>query len=118
MTERYSLGYDAWGQIHESVEFDSDGTARVRFDFDNTHQMDANAASRNDGSNGYTASREMRKIIEIDPGSYVLIATINGVKPYSPEHDEIVLKLAQSSDWRNIKTVDGGVRKKMVGAGG
>ena len=116
MTGKYSLGWDAWGQVHESLVFDdADGTAHVVFEGDNTAQLDANREMRNDGSNGFSESRELRKIIELDPASYLLIATLNGVRPYSPEHDEIVLKLAQSSDWRNIKCVDGGVRRSMVG---
>jgi hypothetical protein len=117
MTDRVSLGWDAWGQVHESVEFnDADGTATLRFDGDNTAQLDANSAARNDGTNGFTDSREMRKIIELDPASILVIAQIWGVRPLSPEFDDVVLKLARSNDWRNIRTVDGGIRREMTGA--
>lgn len=116
MTEKLSLGFDAWGQVEEVLEFDGDDTARVVFKGDNGAQMDANRDMRNDGSNGFSDSREMRKIIELDPTSALLIATMYGVAPLSAEFDEVVLRLASDNDWRNLKTVDGGIRRGMVGA--
>lgn len=115
MTEKLSLGFDAWGQVEEVLEFDGDDVARVVFKGDNGAQMDANQYARNDGTNGFTESREMRKIIELDPTSALLIATMYGVVPLSPEFDEVVLRLCQDPDWRNLKTVEGGIRRDMVG---
>lgn len=114
MSERYSLGWDAWGQVHEYLEFDEDGMARVVWSGDNVHQMNANHEARNDGTNGFTQSREMRKIIELDPASVMTIATIHGVKPLTAEFDDLVLRLARDGDWKNIRTVDGGIKRRMV----
>ena len=55
----------------------------------------------------------LNPIIELDPGSYLLIAKINGVEPYSRDHDDLVLKLARTSDWKHIKTVNGDIRSSM-----
>lgn len=114
MTERRSLGYDAWGQMEEFVEFDGDDVARVVFRGDNEAQLDFNKIQQNDGSNGWSESKELRKIIELDYTSYLLIATMHGVRPCSRDHDELILRLAQSDEWRHIKTVDGKVRDKMI----
>lgn len=114
---RFDLGWDAFGQIRETLHVEETRhgmvSGGVEFTFDPAHQIDANAVMRNDGSNGWNESRDLRKIIELDPGSYLLIAQLNGVRPYSPEHDELVLKLARSSDWKNIKVVDGDIRTRM-----
>lgn len=114
---KYDLGWDAFGQIRETLHVEEGrGTVSggVSFTFDPQWMLDANAVSRGDGSNGYNAAKDLRKIIELDPGSYLLIAKLNGVRPYSPEHDDLVLKLARSSDWKNIKTVDGDIRTRMA----
>lgn len=114
MTERRSLGFDAWGTMEEFVEFDGDDIARVVFKGDNEAQLDLNKIQQNDGSNGWNPDRDFRKIIELDNTSYLLIATMHGVKPGSRDHDELILRLAQSDEWRHIKTVDGNVRDKMI----
>lgn len=115
MTDRHSLGFDAWGQVEEVVEFDGDDVARVVFKGNNDAQMDANMAMRNDGSNGFSPSHELRKIIDLDAASALLIASLYQVKLFSAEFDDLVLKLATDPDWKNLKTVDGGIRRGMSG---
>lgn len=113
MTEKFSLGTDVWGQVRETLVFEGD-SAHVRFDGDNTAQMDANAIMRNDGSNGFNAERDFRKIAELDPASAYTLAIMWGVAPLSPEFDEKFLKLIQSGDFRNLKTASGNVPDAMV----
>lgn len=113
MTDTYTLGSDAWGTVEDFIHFDGD-RAVVGFRGDNTARMDENARLRNDGSNGYSPSRELRHIIELDNASILLIASMYQVKPLSPEFDEIVLRLANDPDWKNIRVCDGPVGTKMA----
>ena len=116
--DTFDLGWDAFGLIRETLHVDEErhgkSSGTVTFTFDPDYQLAANAQMRNDGTDGWNAARDMRKIIELDPGSYLLIAQLNGVRPYSREHDEIVLKLARSRDWKQLRTGEGDIRTRMV----
>ena len=116
MGERRSLGTDAFGVSQEFVDFDdSEGTYRIVSQGDNAEFDKYRAMRRNDGSNGFWPSRDMREIGSFSPEEHKMIARIHGVPYGSREHDEVCLKILRDPDYKNLRTTSSsGIPRSVV----
>ena len=115
MGERRSLGTDPWGSLEEFLEFENDGTARIVSQGENAPFDEYRKQRRNDGSNGFWPSRDMRELGSFSPEEHKMIARIHGVPYGSREHDEVCLKILRDPDYKNLRTTSSsGIPRSVV----
>ena len=73
-----------------------------------TALLDKNNQERNDGSNGYTASRDLRKIAEIDAVTILRLLTDFNIDVYNKEDMPRLKKWLRDRDNRGFTTVRAG----------
>jgi hypothetical protein len=73
--------------------------------------LDANKAAYNDGTNGYTPSRELRHVAEIP--FIVALEWMNkfGVNVFDKNHKPAVRRLLNSSDYLYLRTAPGQLQR-------
>ena len=68
----------------------------------------SNIDEQNDSNNGFTPSRDMRKIAEI-PLVVVEQWLKDGVNIFDKNHEKEVKRRLRSSEWRHLKTCSGNI---------
>ena len=72
--------------------------------------LDSNKAEYNSGIDGWTPSRDMRKVAEIPLIVAEIWRNTLGVDVFDPNHAPAVSRLLNSSEWRYLRTAPGCVR--------
>ena len=91
--------------IQEQFEVTPEG-GRQNFRADVTRELDLNRRDRNDGSNGYGPTREMRRIASIPSVVIMKWLAEEGVDATKQENIEWVLRKLKDPDWQYLRTVD------------
>lgn len=69
--------------------------------------LERNKALYNDGTNGWSKSREMKRIASIPMEVIMLWKTQYGIDIFDRNHDEGIRRLLDSSEWRYLRTAPG-----------
>lgn len=93
-------GIDTYGHL------DSDGSLTIQNTFDASPILDANQISSNDGTGGWTPSRNMRKVASV-PIALLHLWDSMGISPKKDRKE--FLKRLNDSELRGFRT-DGGSR--------
>lgn len=91
-------------QVIREIYDELDGVV-VRATQDVTPILDYNKAAQNDGTNGYTPSRDLRKIATVP--NIIIEKWLNdhGVDVFNRDHAKKVKQLLNSSDYAYLRTV-------------
>lgn len=101
-----SLGGTAAG-IAESLHFqDSDNTFTVNRTQDVEPFLNANKRAQSDGE-GWSPSREMRRIASIPPIVHEIWKNTYGVDPLKPEHHKLLRRLLNDPENRFLRVSEG-----------
>lgn len=83
-----------------------DDKITIRRSVDVEPRIEANKKLQGAGD-GYTPSRDMRRIASIPLGVVEMWRTVDGINIYDRNHWKAVMRKLRDPDWRWLKTVDG-----------
>lgn len=105
------------GSLASGIVAEADGTVRVihgASDESIQTVLKANKELRNNGHDGYTKDRTMRRAARITPFVAELWRVKHGVDVLNPAHREKVFELLDSPDYSSIKTVHARLSKRAT----
>ena len=98
-----------WAGVKEFVWFDADGNpVGIQHESDPTAVLEANKRAKNDGTRGFTQSREMQKIATIPTDVLALYCSVKGM-PYhwaygGPGQMEAINAILKDPDFSYLRT--------------
>ncbi len=93
--------------ITTRLEEDSDGSLIVHRLADVEPLLERNKALLNSGEDGYTPSRELRRVASIPNAIVEKWRNELGVDIYNPDHRDAVRRLLNSSEYLYLRTAPG-----------
>lgn len=99
-TEREANG------VVRHVRIDDDGLITERLVHDAEPVLERNKALANH-NDGWTASREMRRVASIPMGVVLAWKHIDGIDVFNPDHAEAVKRKLNDPDWRYLRNAEG-----------
>jgi hypothetical protein len=98
--------YTSTKGVRHSWERGDDGKIRIQSSQDAEPFLDT-AKAMNTHNDGYSPSRELRRVALIPPIVEVLWMNQYGVNPLMPEHHDLLCRLLNSSEWSYLRTAPG-----------
>lgn len=107
MTLRPLIGPEFAGDVAHWWEDNHDGTATIHSTQDLAPLLDRNKAQQSAGD-GYSPSRELRRVASIPAGVRLKIMTEQGWDPWRPDlYPEKMVRLLNDPEWRHLRTAPG-----------
>ncbi len=94
--------------------FNADGSWTLHQWEDIEAIIEANKRDYNDGTKGYTASRDLRHIARIWPTEQVKMIKQYGADPFAPGNEDLLDRVLDDPDWRFLRCAPGTVTKKRL----
>lgn len=104
MSRRY---FDAYGGLTEYFHYDeSSGRFAIESVSDVGPQLDRNKNLKT-ASDGYSPSREFKRVASIPAVVHLLWIERYGVDPLIPGNEDLLRRLLNSSEWMHLRTSEG-----------
>jgi hypothetical protein len=105
MKNKRFLDYIPGGTEH-FIWDDETGSGYVQADYDLTNILKANEVMRNDGTGGWSPTREMKRVASIPIGLLEKWKIEEGIDWQNKDHWGAIKRKLNSCDWQKLRTDD------------
>lgn len=107
MTDTRILNFDPiTGDRTELITDDSEDKAHIVTVANVDAVLEANKQAQNDGTGGWTPSKDMRHAARIPPAVVELWQVMYGIDFLNKDHAPAIKRLLNSSEWRHLRTAN------------